>query len=83
MADDDLEFDSDDETIPSRRMTALDILIHLVVWINGLLSVTAAVTDNVRREMCAHYNWQVDQRQFAEAARQDIEAITEVADAQQ
>jgi hypothetical protein len=74
--DDDEEFDSE-EPIPSRRMTPLDLLIHVMTWLTGMFHLTAEVADSVAHEMGAHNNWRVDQRNFAEEARAGMEKITE------
>jgi hypothetical protein len=78
--DDDLELDDDDDDprykeFQVRRLKVLDLIILPVCFLQLVADAAAMTLERLVVILAGHANWKVDQQEFADAIRHDLESI--------
>lgn len=67
--------DDDEFTIPSRRARPIDFLVVGLILLNQLTEVAGNVTEMLVGITAAHANYKLDQAEFADSIRTDLESL--------
>jgi len=67
--------DEEGDYLPSSRMTRLDLLVIALHYASNLALNTAELLSSLKTATQQHYNYEVDQEEFASEVSQDIETL--------